>query len=339
MLRPSLCCGLLLAVGLPAVGLPAQADAGLKELCAAIAPAITGTVTEGKVLPLPKAEALARIAAVAPGKPTLDGAAVFSVEHAWPEDDAAEARLVRMPVGDDSGRRVVLIGGKDSKCRGGAVLDGKGKLATAWNAFADQFTGKTLARLDGAVTRAAAAKLIAAAEGGKDDKGKAIAALVDLRRQMLRQAAATAVILDALEGGNAPAAARIDEARAAYRAMQQRAADLAPTLGKASAEYAELTKSVLTHLDGLAAADDAAKRKAAHKSLKHDCRTCHELHSDKWQGDFEEFAVNERLRLGLGDRVFLVGYDVLADGVDGKDAQVLADAFYRAALVIDCSMQ
>jgi hypothetical protein len=339
MLRRSLCCGLLLAVLLPAVGLPAQADAGLKELCAAIAPAITGTVSGGKVLPLPKAGSLAAIAAIAPGKPTLDGAAVFGVEHAWPEDDAEQARLVRMPVGDDSGRQVVLIGGKDGKYRGGAVLDGKGALATAWNKFADQFAGKTMARFDGAVTRAAAAKLIAAAESGKDDKAKATAALVDLRRQMLRQAAATGVILDALEQGNAPEALRIDEARAAYRAMAQRAADLAPTLGKASAEYAELTKSVLTHLDGLAAATDAEKRKAAHKSLKHDCRTCHELHSDKWQNDFEEFAVNERLRLGLGDRVILVGYDVLADGVDAKDAQLLADAFYRAALVIDCSMR
>jgi len=334
MLQHRLLSGLLLAACLPA-----QADAALADLCTALAPALVGKLTPGKALPLPKAELLARIVAAAPGKPTLDGAAVWRVDHAWPEEDPDEARLVRLPVGDDSGRQVVLIGARDGKCRGGGVLDGKGKLVSTWNSFANQFAGKALPRLDAAVTRTTAARLIAAAENGKDAPAKATAALVDLHRQMLRQAAASGAVLDALEQGKAPPAAQVEAMRAAYRAMAARSADLAPTLGSAAGEYAAVLKTAIAGLDALPGATDAGKRKAELQNLKRDCRNCHQLNSDKWKGDLEDFAYNERLRLGLGERVFLVGYDVITDGVDGTDAQLLADACYRAALVIGCSLE
>jgi hypothetical protein len=329
----SRCAALLLALPLAA-----QADPG-NDLCAAIAPAIKGSLKAGAAAPLPKAEVLARIAELAPGKGKCDGAALFRVEHSWPEDDAIEGRLVRVPVGDDSGRQVVLIAARDRSCRGGAVLDAQGKLLAQWNAFADQFANKPLPRLAVAVPRAAAAKVIADAEHGADARAKATAALIDLKRQMLRQGAVAGQILDLLENGKAPAAAQVGAARAAYAALQARAADLAPTLGSGSREYGELVARALAALDGVAGDDTDKKRKERHKQLKGTCRDCHALHGDKIEGDFEDFAANERLRLGLGERVFLVGYDVLADGVDAADAQRLADACYRAALLLDQSMQ
>ena len=318
---------------------PAQADQACADLCAQIAPAIKGSLKAGAAVPLPKADVLARIADLAPGKGKCDGAALFRVEHAWPEDDAIEGRLARVPVGDDSGRQVVLVAAKDRSCRGGAVLDAQGKLLAQWNPFADQFAGKTLPRLAVAVPRAAAAKVIAAAEQGTDAKAKATAALIDLKRQMLRQGAVAGEILDLLENGKAPAAAKVGAARAAYAALQARAADLSPTLGSGSKEYGELVARALATLDGVAGDDTDKKRKERHKQLKGTCRDCHALHGDRIEGDFEDFAANERLRLGLGERVFLVGYDVLADGVDGADAQRLADACYRAALLLDQSLQ
>jgi hypothetical protein len=322
---------------------PAQGDANVAELCAQIAPAIKGSLKAGAAVPLPKADVLARIADLAPGKGRCDGAALFRVQHAWPDDDAIEGRLARVPVGDDSGRQVVLIAARDRSCRGGAVLDKQGKLLAQWNAFANQLAGKTLPKLQTAVTAAAAAKVIAAAEQGTDGKAKATAALIDLKRQMVRQGAVAGEILDLLENGKAPAAAQVGAARAAYAALQTRAADLAPTLGSGSKEYGELVKRALAALDGVAGDDTAAKRKERHKQLNGACRDCHSLHGDKIDGDFEDFAANERLRLGLGERVFLVGYDVLADGVpdgpDRADAQRLADACYRAALLLDQSMQ
>src|SRR5215470_12876236 len=209
---------------------PAQADQNCADLCAQIAPAIKGSLKAGASVPLPKADVLARIAELAPGKGRCDGAALFRVEHAWPEDDAVEGRLARVPVGDDSGRQVVLIAAKDRSCRGGAVLDAHGKLLAQWNAFANQFAGKPLPKLQSAVTAAAAAKVIAEAEKGTDGKAKATAALIDLKRQMLRQGACAGEILDLLENGKAPPAAKVGAARAAYAALQARAADLSPTL-------------------------------------------------------------------------------------------------------------
>jgi len=233
----------------------------------------------------------------------------------------------------------VLIAAKDRSCRGGAVLDAHGKLLAQWNAFANQFAGKPLPKLQSAVTAAAAAKVIADAEKGTDGKAKATAALIDLKRQMLRQGACAGEILELLENGKAPAAAQVATARAAYAALQARAADLSPALGSGGKEYGELIKRALQALDGVTGDDTAQKRKERHKQLNGACRDCHSLHGDKIDGDFEDFAANERLRLGLGERVFLVGYDVLADGVDAVDAQRLADACYRGALLLDQSMQ
>src|SRR5215470_3647172 len=228
---------------------PAQADQNCADLCAQIAPAIKGSLKAGASVSLPKADVLARIAELAPGKARCDGAALFRVEHAWPEDDAIEGRLARVPVGDDSGRQVVLIAAKDRSCRGGAVLDAHGKLLAQWNAFASQCAGE---------------------------------------------------ILELLENGKAPAAAQVATARAAYAALQARAADLAPALGSGGKEYGELIKRALQALDGVAGDDTAQKRKERHKQLNGTCRDCHSLHGDKIDGDFEDFAANERLRLGLG---------------------------------------
>jgi len=314
---------------------PAQADAACSALCAQIAPAINGTVTPGAALPLPADAVLARIAAAVPataaGAPTL-----FAVKHAWPEDDDAQARLVRVPVGDAAARQVVLVASVDGQIRGGAVVDKDGKPVAACNAFMAQFTGKNVPPLDGAVARTAVSKRLAELEAG-DAGGKTTAAFVDVRRQMAAQAVPAGAILQALEAGRAPADGEVAAMRAAYQALRARTSDLAPMLGKSGADYTRLVAAVLAHLDDIAKAGDEKQRMALHKKLKGDCRDCHELQSDKFDGGFEEFAVGERLRLGLGMQPFLVGYDVVAGGLADKDAQALADACYRAALLLEAS--
>jgi len=328
-----ICCGLFLATLASA-----QADAAATKLCAAVAPAITGELKAGAAQPLPKAEVLARIAVAAPGTAALDAAKVLQIEHAWPEDESAEGRLACVPVGDDSGRMVVLIAAGDRTFRGGAVLGKDGTLVANMNAFANQFAGKAVPKLDGAVTRAAAAKVLAELEGGKDAAQKASAALIDVRRQMLHQSAPIGSIMTLLEHGKAPSDADVTAARGPYQALQARAAEIAPAVGKGAKDYAASIDGVLKALDQIAGAGDEGKRKAVHALLKRDCRTCHQLESDRWQGAFEDFAQNERRRLGLGERVFLVGYDVLPAGVDAADAQKLADAMYRAALLLDATL-
>ncbi len=320
------------------LALPAQTDAGLASLCQQIAPAIQGSVTPGQALPLPTEAKLAAIAAFVADRPvvlTPGTTAVFAVSHAWPEDEDAEARLVRVPVGDAAGRQLVLIASVDGQIRGGAVVDKDGKLVAEGGEFLAQFVGKNLPSPGTVVARAKAAALLVASEQGADAASKATAALIDVRRQMAAQAVAAGAILQALEHGAAPAEAHVATARAAYVAMQRRAADLAPTLGKSHGDYDRLVARVLAHLDGLAKAGDAPQRQAAHKALQGDCRDCHELTSDAFSGGFEEFAVNERLRRGLGNQSFLVGYDVVAAGLDGDAAQLLADAGCRAVLLLD----
>src|SRR5262247_4021488 len=144
--------------------LPAQADAACSSLCAQVAPAIQGTLTAGKALPLPADAVLARIAAAVPkaGAVAAAGApTVFAVKHAWPEDDDAEARLVRVPIGDSAAMQIVLVASVDGQIRGGAVVDKDGKPVAACQAFMAQFTGRNVPPLDGAVARAAVSKRLA----------------------------------------------------------------------------------------------------------------------------------------------------------------------------------
>lgn len=320
-----------------AATLAAQDDAALAALCQQIAPAIQGDLTAGKPLPMPSADQLAPVADLLRSL-RHDAAkapmALFAVTHAWPEDDDAEALLARVPVGDAAGRQIVLIASRDGQIRGGALVDAAGALVAEGTAFVAQFAGKNLPAASNLAAPAAVAKRIAEFEQGKDATSRANAALVDLRRHMVAQAQPSAAILQALEHGEAPTAAQVAATREAYAAMQKRSGDLAPVLGKVAKDYDRLVAETLAHLDGLAQAGDAAQRQAARKLLNGSCRDCHQLTGEAFPGGFEEFAANERLRLGLGAQSFLVGYDVAAAGLDVKVAQQLADACCRAAAVL-----
>lgn len=328
--------------------LSAQGDAAPAALCQAIGPAVQGTLAAGAAKPLPAADVLERIAALTPGTAQLATATLATATHAWPEDEDAEALLAGVPVADDSGRRVVLVASLDGQIRGGAVVGKDGQRIAAADAFVAQLAGKNVPALDRAVARKAVAERIAEFERGAvavgtqqpaQGRAKATAALIDVRRQMAVQALPALEVLRALEQGLAPAAAHVDAARLAYQQLHGRSADLAPVLGKAAKDYSQLVANVLANLDAAVQADDAGKRQAAHKRLKGDCRDCHQLASDAFEGGFEEWAANERLRLGLGQQPFLVGYDVVAAGLDAVDAQLLADACNRAALLLDVARQ
>ena len=274
----------------------------------------------------------------------LAGSRIVQVRYRWPrgrwQPGAAALVPCALPAAPKAPWSVLLIAGDDGQMTGGAVLDGDGKLAEAWRGFGEQFAGKDLPSFRDAVSRREVAQRLAELAAGKDAEARAGHALAAMRTDMLRQAIHISAVMEALETG-VPVpelAGRIVED--SFAAMAGRAEALAPWFGKTATTYGEQAKAAAELVAAARTAKpDATDGKQRLRELRRSCASCHELTGETFQGELATASAAKRRELGLGDRPFVLGHDVLLDFSGqpqpiGEVPGLLAPAFHRAALLL-----
>lgn len=274
----------------------------------------------------------------------LVGARLMQVRYRWPQGrwqpgTAASVPCI-LPAAPATPWTCVLIASDEAQMAGGVVLDGDGRLAEAWRGFGEQFAGKDLPSFRDAVPRREVIRRLVDLAAAKDAAAKAGNALASMRADMLRVSNHVGAVMAALEGGERvpEAAGRLVEA--SFTAMAGHAAALTPMLGKTAAAFGERATAAAALVAAARSAEpDVQEGKQRLRELRRSCAGCHALTGESFAGELAAASAAKRRALGLGDRPFVIGHDVLLD-FDGQPQpigevpELLAEAFQRAALLL-----
>lgn len=269
------------------------------------------------------------------------GARALHVSFRWPGAHDAPAVLVRVPVRPSiaSVRSAAVLAGSDGQMIGGVLLDAAGKTVEAWRGFGAQLAGKDLPSLERAVPRDAlrtTLRRLAAGAAAPDanPEARAAQALAALRTDMLRLSQAAPEVMAALEQTQPVPAEALEATAAALASMRARATDLEPLLGEATAAYQERIGVATEAVDAIRQwrPDGDVAGKVVLRQLRRSCSACHQLEHAALPAELATFVGDKLVAVGLGDRPFEPGHDLLIGDLDEASARPLAAALQRAAL-------
>jgi RNA polymerase sigma-70 factor (ECF subfamily) len=292
----------------------------------------------------------ARLADVGPlGLPGDDALAAVAAASDTERDELRRAELYAAmgPTGAlllalvplETGDMALLALTEQNEYFGAAVLSDGLERRAEWSHFLEGFQFAGVPRLDGARPRTWLAAERERVEQAKDDPDAALVlALLDLQVYMNDQAS---VFNLPSEQGMANIESQLDMMADRYSRVAELAPDLRPLFGDAVDEIARLALDSAGRLGEMKAAfagDDAERAFGIQRQVMGNCKGCHFMTADGFEGRLADASSRIRAELGVGNGFYQIGHDLRIRHPDREPSQAVADGLRVGALLIDATL-
>ena len=263
---------------------------------------------------------------------------IESVELFLARSNDAPVHLAWVPLAGGEGEAAVIALGAAHELMGVAVVDGSLERVSGWGMFMRLFPYADVPRLDGARPRSwleeRRRRAVAAPEDGES---QIVLALLDLQRCMNEQAS---VFNLPEEGRTRTPSEELEMIAEQYRLVAELAPRLRPLFGDVVDEVETLALDSAAGTEAMKVAlgeGDQAEINRLRKRVVANCRDCHFMPGETYEGRLAGASRAAREERGIGNGFYQVGHDLRIGHRDRAAAQRVADAMRLGALMIDAN--